>query len=187
MVGLGYQELGAPDALRHLVGDMAQVGDHRRLFPSGRQGVAGALSGVVGGGEGLHVHPAQGKPLTRGKGVEHLLQEGNAVAQLHPGAPAGIYRHRQLLGHGGQPGDVVGVLMGDQHGGQGLGVHPHGFEGGGDPAAGDACVHQNMGVSAAHQQAVAAGAAGEGTKFQHKIAPSRKKQAGNLPRLRDGI
>ena len=158
---------------------MAQVGDHRRLAPALRQGVAGALGGVMGGGEGFNVNGADGEGFPRRKGVEHLVQEGDAVAQLPPGAPAGVDRYLPLLGQGGETGDVVGVFVGNEYGGQAGGVDAQPFQGGGDPAAGDAGVHQNVGVAVAHQQTVAAGAAGQGAQFQHKIAPFQKKQAGD--------
>ena len=186
MVCLGHQQLRALNPPAHLLRHVAQIGSHRQLPLSGADGIAVALVGVVRGWKGLNLQALQPEALPRGEGVEHLLQKGNPVAQLPGGPPAGIDRQGQLLGQGSQPGHMVGVFMGNQHGGQRLRRHPKSLQGGGDPPAGNARVHQNMGGAVAHQQAVAAGAAGQGAKFQHKLAPSHKKQAGALPRLGDG-
>ena len=65
------------------------------------------------------------------------------------------------LQQGLQAGGVVGVGVGQKNGGQVLQRQPQLPEGGGDAAAGDAGVHQQAGIAAAHQSRVAGGTAGQ--------------------------
>lgn len=185
VVGFHHQKIRTGHAGEDRFGDHPQVGDHGGLPAAVRDGVAHGFRRVVEGGEGLHRQTAHGEGPAGGAGVEHILQGGDAVAQMPSGAGAGVDRQPELLGQGGQTGDVVGMLVGDQHPRQGGGVHPQVPEGPADTPAGDARVHEQVGLSGGEQQAVAGGAAGQGGECQqdHRsyVSKSNRKGGGNLP------
>ena len=171
MVCLAHQQVAALDRLEHRRGELAQVSGHRRLASLPGEGVAHAARCVVGGGKGTHPQLAHRKPVPRVKLPAQPIQKGDAVTKLPQGGGSGVYRQLQLLGEGGQTGDVVAVLVGDQHAAEGGGVHPQILESGGDPSGGDARVHQQAGGAAAHQRAVSAGTAGQRRICQHRKIP----------------
>ncbi len=124
----------------------------------------------MGDGKGLHPERAHVQACSRLYRADQVLQRRNAAAELPGCAGAGIDGQGKFFGKGGKSGDVVRVLVGDKDAGERLRGHTEGGQGGGDAAAGDARVYQNMGSLSAHQQAVAGGAAGYGSDLQ-KIAP----------------
>ena len=160
--------MGAPDALRHRRRHIAQIGDHRRLAPTGGDGIAGALRCVVGGGKGLHLQCANGEGLPRPEGPHPPLRQRELAPHGSGGAAAGVQRHVQLLGESGKPGDMVGVLMGHQHAGEALGRNAQRLQGGGNPPGGNPRVNEHMSGPVGHQGTVATGSAGQGCKCQHK-------------------
>ena len=120
-----------------------------------------AARGIMGGGKGRHgqgaeslgIPGAQG-PQQRGD-VRYLPQQGGA----HGGG--GEYRGTRVLQQHPQPGGVVGMGMGDENGGQGLGRPVKRPQGGLNAPGGDACVHQNVNIAGADQGGVALGPAGQ--------------------------
>ena len=131
MVGLTHQQVAALDRLKHRRSKAPQVGGYRRLAALSGEGVAHAARRVVGGGKGAHPQLAHRKPVPRVKLPAQPIQKGDAVAQLPQGGGGGVNRQFQLLGEGGQAGDVVAVLVGDQHAAEGGGVHPQALQRGG--------------------------------------------------------
>ena len=116
----------------------------------------------MGGGKGLHGEPTDFKGGSCLKGPNPVLQEGDPVAQLPPSPSAGVNRHGKLLRQRVQPADMVRVLVCNQDTGELAGVNPQFPQAFGNPPGGDTGVDENVDFAVGHQQAVAAGAAGEG-------------------------
>ena len=78
--------------------------------------------------------------------MEQVLQGSDAVAELTAGTWAGVDRNPKLSGEGGQAGNMIGVLMCDEHTCQMGGLHSQATQRGADAAAGDAGIDEHMGL-----------------------------------------
>ena len=103
---------------------MAQIGGQCHPRPAAGDGVTYTARGVVGGGEGLHPQFPQ---LEASAGLQRPAQPRQCwdfSLQAVQSGGGGVNGHPQLLGQGGQTGDVVGVLVGDQHRAEPGGIGP---------------------------------------------------------------
>ena len=126
----------------------------------------------MAGGEHGDVHIPQGEYVLAGDGVQHVPQSGTAEGQRGGGAVAGVEGQAVLLGQGGQPGGMVGVLMGKQHGSHVLRRQAQLPQRRGDASGGDAGVHQQVDAAAGQQQADALRAAGKCMYSQQRYMSS---------------
>ena len=113
----------------------------------------------MGGGDGLYVDLPQSDSSLR------LHEPGFDPRKPAVKFPAGPRRGKdgaiRLFQQGVQPGDVVGMGVGDQNSRQVCRGQSQFFQSCGDPAAGDPGVDQQMGVSAGEHSGVSGGAAGK--------------------------
>ena len=113
----------------------------------------------MGGGDGLHIDLSQGDGAVQSHepGVDPLYP----AAEFPAGPGSGKKRAGCFFQKGVQPGDMVGMGVGDQNSRQVCRGQPQFFQGRSDPAAGDPGVDQQMGVSAGEHSGVSRGAAGK--------------------------
>ena len=113
----------------------------------------------MGGGDGLHIDLSQGDGALQSHepGVDPLYP----AAELPAGPGGGKKRAGCFFQKGVQPGDMVGMGVGDQNSRQVCRSQSQFFQSCGDPAAGDPGVDQQMGVSAGEHSGVSRGAAGK--------------------------
>jgi hypothetical protein len=102
------------------VGHVAKVGGDGDLDALGAQGEADGVDGVVGDGKAIDVDVAYAEA---GAGLEELefgleLAPGDGGG----GEAAAVDRDAEFFRDGGEAGDVVGMLVGDQDGGEGFGI-----------------------------------------------------------------
>ena len=113
----------------------------------------------MGGGDGLYVDLPQSDSSLR------LHEPGFDPRKPAVKFPAGPRRGKdgaiRLFQQGVQPGDVVGMGVSDEDGGQLRRGQPQFLQSCCDPAAGDPGVDQQMGVSAGEHSGVSGGAAGK--------------------------
>ncbi len=116
----------------------------------------------MGGRKGSDGEPADLQGAAEGDGLQTALRRREPPRQL----PAGPLRSPDgtagVLKQGLESGDMVGMGVGDEDGVQGFRRQVQGPKGLGHAAAGDAGVHQQMGLFPGDDQGIAAGAAGQG-------------------------
>ena len=111
---------------RTLGGQEAEVGGDGQAQTFGEEAEADGIGGVVRDGEGHDVDISDGERAAGGEGFESLgldaVARGVLVLAL-PGAVGGrghVDGQAELFGHDVHAGDVVGVLVGDEDGGERL-------------------------------------------------------------------
>ena len=160
VVGLDKYRVGPQEPGAHLLGDTAHVGGQGEN-PIPFHPVAHALVRVVWRVKGPDGQSANPEGLSHRDKPQTALQQRQLTAQAVCHRVGGVNGEPVVLAEHGQPGNMIGVLMGDEHSADVLYRMTCLCQGGFHPAHGDSGVDQYIRVPAAEQQAVAAGAAGE--------------------------
>ena len=161
VIALQHQQIhtgeGGGSRLRHKTG----VGEDANGLAAAVDAVVHALPGVVAGGEHGDRRGADGKDAAGGDRAQAAVQSGQAAAEIEGGAAAGVQRDGVMLEKRGKTRRVVGMLVGDEDGGQIVRRQAQLGKGLLDAAGGDARVHQQVDAAGRDQQTVALGAAGQ--------------------------
>ena len=161
VVALQHQQAHPRQNLLRLRGHIAGVRQNAN-GAGAVDAVIHALGGVVGRGKGRDPAGADAEFGSGVPGPQQRLHPRQAIRQLPGGAGTCVQGDGMVLDQGGQAGDMVRVLVGNQnavqlvHGQLQLGQTRF------DAAGGYSGVHQDMGAAVGQQQAVALGAAGQG-------------------------
>lgn len=130
--------------------------------PEPSNAVIHALGGVVGRGKGRDPAGADAEFGSGVPGPQQRLHPRQAIRQLPGGAGTCVQGDGMVFDQGGQAGDMVRVLVGNQNAVQVVHAEAQPGQTRLDAAGGDPGVHQDMGAAVGQQQAVALGAAGQG-------------------------
>ena len=132
---------------------------HKPDVPSLRpQQVTNRFLRVVRHAEALDPDIPDGEPRARGEQVRVQL-DLELVFDRVPSGPIAVHGNTELLGEGGQSLDVVGVLVGDEDAGQGLGCAPDGCQAETNLAQTEPRIDQDAGLSALEVRAIPGGTA----------------------------
>ena len=173
VVALQHQQLRPQQGPAGLLGDIPRVREVAHPAVGQGQVQGGALAAVVAGGQQGQRRRPRLHSLAQGDRTQQILHTRQPVGQLAARPRRAEDGGAVLLYVGGQPADVVAVLVGDHHPRQLLGPHPRLGQPLADPAAGDAHIDEQAGLPVGEEGGVAAGAAGKGLKCGHRRLPGR--------------
>lgn len=155
VVGFEQQQVGALEVNADGLGHVAEVGGDGHFEALGAEGETDGVGGVVGDGEAIDVDVADGET---GAGLEEF-EDGLEFAPRDGGRgeAAAVDGDPEFLGDGGEAGDVVGMLVGDEDGGEGFGVDVDGGEALEGFLAAEAGVDEDAGAVGRDEGGVAVG------------------------------
>ena len=161
MVALQHQHAHPRQNLLRLRGHIAGVRQNAN-GAGAVDAVIHALGGVVGRGKGRDPAGADAEFGSGVPGPQQRLHPRQAIRQLPGGAGTCIQGDGMVFDQGGQAGDMVRVLVGNENAVQVVHAEAQPGQARFDAAGGYSGVHQDMGAAVGQQQTVALGAAGQG-------------------------
>ena len=172
MVGLDVQQITAAHCLPHLVGHDPHIGGDRHP-PVVRcmYAKAHAFGGIVRRMERPHLHIRYGDGARRHRRDGILFGQCTVLQQRIIGTERGDDRPVVAPEQYPQPGDVIAVLVGDQHRLDAVGFDLPLAQGGFDPLGADTGVHQQPAARRADIGAVTTAAAEQRTIPCHSVVP----------------
>src|SRR6185437_177455 len=114
MVRLEHQAIGAADAVEHMGRKVAKIGDEGDAHAFGAEAERQGVGRVVGHGKRRDLDVPDSKADSSANGLDPLQRiAGRAHGRAR--ALVQINRRRKLGGKARQSGDVIGMLVGDEH------------------------------------------------------------------------
>jgi hypothetical protein len=159
VIGFEQQEVGASEVDSDGVGEIAQVSGNGDLDAFGFERESDGVGGIVRDGEAIDFDIADSEARSG-------LEEREARDEFAPGdggrgQERAVDRDVELAGDGGDAGDVIGVLVGDEDGVDGFGIDIDGGETLEGFLAAQSGVDQDSGAAGGDQGGVAGAGRGE--------------------------
>jgi hypothetical protein len=198
VVGFEHEGVRVPDAVKHELGRVAEVGGKADVAVRGAQKISDRVLRVVRNGKRLDAHVADFKPRAgleqppvnfRFECVLGFQGEVGFLAPLFLERPnrsvlcvaVAINRDVKFIREAEQAGDVIRVFVGDQNGGEIFRRAADSGEALADLQRGKSGVHEDAGFGGLDVGAIAGGAAAEDGEFDgHKKTLPAGKMAGKF-------